>query len=171
MFDALRERFEDPPAPRSPRVVSNEHSKADVVDSEEEDEDEEDTEEAKPRKGDNLNVILSKPGGEMAVVDVYKETIKPPETIKASEITEQVKGRAGKQKTKTGKSAKKPKKRWTEMERLSSPVQDELKSRGPSGVKASNSRSLNRTQDSVDEAFLETQDAADEDLSEPAEFW
>jgi hypothetical protein len=95
VVDALRERFENPPVPKSPEVVFNEHDEAEVVDSEEdlsdeETDEEEEVEPVKPRRKDKLNVILSQSGGDF--VEVYKGTVKPSETVRASEVEGNLKG-------------------------------------------------------------------------------
>ena len=173
-----RERFANPPTPKSEKVVFNEHDEAEIVESEDElicEETEAEKKEdkevklVKPRKMNKLNVILSQPGDDF--VEVYKGPFKPSETVPASEDEEQVERGAeneGKKKKK-GKSAKKPKKRQTEAERLGGPVQDAPKSRRSSRVKTHGLEVLNRAEDSADEAGLENQDVIDEDVSE--EFW
>lgn len=76
----LRERFENPPAPRSPKVVYNEYDEAEVLGSDEEETEDEEDEEikpAKPRRKYKLNIILSQPGEDF--VEVYKGPFKPAE--------------------------------------------------------------------------------------------
>lgn len=140
-----REWFEKPPAPGSLRVLFNEYDKAEVLDSEggmngeedaedEEERKEEEEEEAKltkPRKPNKLKMILPKSGGDMAVVEVYNGTARPPEVEKP------VENEAEEGVTKEPvKSEKKPNKSQTEVQKLGGPVQDKPKSRGQSRVKA-----------------------------------
>lgn len=175
VVDALRERFENPPVPKSPEVVFNEHDEAEVVDSEEdlsdeETDEEEEVEPVKPRRKDKLNVILSQSGGDF--VEVYKGTVKPSETVRACEVEEELESDAEDEgKKKAGKRTKKTNKSQTEVERLGGPVQDEPKLRRSSRLKAPDLESLNRVEDSADEEDLEGQDAANEDVSERTDFW
>ncbi|KAJ4384501.1 hypothetical protein N0V86_000100 [Didymella sp. IMI 355093] len=155
VVERLKERFENPPVAEKIKVVFDEFDEAEVVDSSEEGTDsEEDTEEevvqlVKPKKKEKLNVYSG--AGEQVEKQVETDVEKEVE----KEVNQGGNGA-------TWKTAKKHKKRQTEVDKLG-PIQEVLKPRR--SRLGDTSESLNRAGDSADEAGVENEDASKHDIA------